>query len=180
MWFIPATILNCIDWLIFEPLMASQANISCKVNQWISSRHPRSSHHHQQHQRRPTLSQAERLSTQKTDGPSPLHTPRPDMQFISWKTCRRAKGGRALYLVSLHQPLLSMLHLGSFHPPADRGVYMGPSVKDLRHSHPDSLHLCPLPRLRGRSDWQGQQDGELWCSELVCVCYCYYYCAFMC
>lgn len=41
--------------------------------------------------------------TQKTDGPSLLHTPRPDMQFISWKTCRRAKGGRAFYLVSLHQ-----------------------------------------------------------------------------
>lgn len=93
------------------------------------------------------------------------------MQFISWKTCRRAKGGRAFYLVSLHQPLLSMLYLGSFHPPADRRVYMGPSVKDLRHSHPESLRLPHHHphRPRRRSDWQGQQDRELWCSQLVCV-----------
>lgn len=92
------------------------------------------------------------------------------MQFISWKTCRRAKGGRAFYLVSLHQPLLSMLHLGSFHPPVDRRVYMGPSVKDLKRSHPYSFHLSSPPCLRGRSDWQGQQDRELWCSQLVCMC----------
>lgn len=74
----------------------------------------------------PTHSHAEHLSTQKTDRPSLHHTPRPDMQFISWKTCRRAKPGRAFYLVSLQQPLLSMLYLDSFHPPADMRVSMSP------------------------------------------------------
>lgn len=67
-------------------------------------------------------------NTHKTNGPSPLHKPSPDMLFISWNTCRRAKDWRNSY------PLLSMLCLGSFHPPADRRVYMWPLVKDPRRS----------------------------------------------
>lgn len=154
------------------------------MNQWIFSWYVHS--HHQSHHGDPTHSPAECLTTQKTDGPSRLHTPRPDMQFISWKTCRRAKGGRTSCLVSLHQPLLSMLCLGSFHPPADRRVYMGPLVKDPRHSHPESFHSAPSSsRLRGRSDRQAQQDRELWCYLLyVCICAwlcdCYYHGVLMC
>ncbi|KAK5912817.1 hypothetical protein CesoFtcFv8_002655 [Champsocephalus esox] len=74
------------------------------------------------------------------------------MQFISWKTCRRAKGGRAFYLVSLQHPLLSMLYLGLISPSSGQEDYMGHSVKDLRHSHPESHHLGSAHRLRGRSD----------------------------
>lgn len=92
-------------------------------------------------------------STHKPDRPSPLHAPRPDMQFISWKTCRKAKGGRAFYLVLLQQLLLSMLYLGSFHPPANRRVYMSPSVKDLRLSHPESNHLKGELILTGPTRW---------------------------
>lgn len=68
------------------------------------------------------LTHTEHLSTHKTDRASLLHTPKPDMQFISWKTCGRAKGWGTFYLVSL----LSMLYLGSFHPPADSRVYNPP------------------------------------------------------
>lgn len=90
------------------------------------------------------------------------------MQFISWKTCRRAKGGRAFYLVPLHQPLLSMLYLGSFHPPADRRVYMGPSVKDLRHSHPESFHLSIPPSPEGEMRLTGS-TGHGVMMLLACV-----------
>lgn len=135
---LPGTVLNFIDWLIdFEP-HGQWSKHQLQGNQWILSRQLHSRH-------QPAHSQPECLSTQKTDRPSQHHTPRPDMQFISWKTCRRAKGGRALYLVSLHQPLFRMLYLDSFHPPADRRVYMGPSVKDLRLFHRESFHLCSLP-----------------------------------
>lgn len=106
----------------------------------------------------PPHSQAERLSTLKTDRPSLFYTPRPDIQFISWETCRRSRGGGAFSPVSLQQPLLSMLYLGSFHPPAHSGVYTGPSLKDPRLSHPEFLHL------KGKSVWQEQQDSDLWCS----------------
>lgn len=94
------------------------------------------------------------------------------MQFISWKTCRRAKGGRTSCLVSLHQPLLSMLYLGSFHPPADRRVYMGPLVKDPRHSHPESFHSAPSSsRLRGRSD-RPNKTGSYDAIFCMCTCMC--------
>lgn len=141
--------------------MANRANISCK---WISeflADTPSATISISS----PTHSQAERLSTHKLDRPSPLHTPRPDMQFISWKTCRRAKGGRAFYLVLLQQLLLSMLYLGSFHPPADRRVYMGPSVKDLRLSHPESNHLKGELRLTGPTRWSYDAPSVCKCTK---------------
>lgn len=107
----------------------------------------------------PAHSPAHCSSTQETDRPSLLLTPRPDMQFISCKTCRSAKDGRTSYRVWLHKPLLSMLCLGSFHPPADSRPCMGPSVKDPRHSCSQSLHLCPSPlpegeiRVTGPTGW---------------------------
>lgn len=159
------TVLSFIDWLILRHSWPAKQTSAASESVNFEPTPP---HSHQKHHRRPTHSQAERLSTQKTDGPSPLHTPRPDMQFISWKTCRRAKGGRAFYLVALHQPLLSMLYLGSFHPPADRRVYMGPSVKDPRQSHPESLHLCSPPRLKGGVRLTGP-TGQGVMMLLVCV-----------
>lgn len=83
-----------------------------------------------------TQTHAEHLSTHKTDRASLLHTPKPDMQFISWKTCGRAKGWRTFYLVLL----LSMLYLGSFHPPADSRVYTPPR-RNLTLSLPKSRYL---------------------------------------
>lgn len=91
-----------------------------------------------------------------TDRPHSI-LPWPDIQFISWETCRRARGGGALELVSLQQPLLSMLYLGSFHPPAHSRVYMGPLLKDPRRSRPEFHHQ------KGKSAWQRQQDSDLWC-----------------
>lgn len=102
------------------------------------------------------------------------------MWFISWKTCRRARGGRTLYLVSLVHLLLCMLHLGSFHPPAHRGVYMGTSEKDLRHSPPDSHHVCSSPLLAwggdrtDRANRTGTDDAPGLCVR-AWLCDCYYH-----
>lgn len=108
----------------------------------------------------PTHSHAEHPSTQKTDRPSLHHTPRPDMQFISWKTCRRAKPGRACYLVSLQQPLLSMLYLDSFHPPADMRV----SSRGPLSNRPEALTpRIPSPEGKIRVTWPTRQAGSEMC-----------------
>lgn len=155
-------------WLIdFGPLVASQANISCEgiCDFWAAIPTATESIATIRHTRKLSASQLKKL----TDRPCST-LPDPICNLSAGKHAGGAKGGRAFYLVLQHQPLLSMLYLGSFHPPADRRVYIGPSVKDLRHSHPESFPLCSPHRLRGRSDCQGQQDRELWCSKRVCMC----------
>lgn len=96
-------------YIAFEPFMANQANLSCK---WMSE------------------FQADTFTASISIATTSLYPHKlnasqlknltnhphstvlgPDMQFISWKTCRRAKSGRAFYLVSLQQSLLSMLYL---------------------------------------------------------------------
>lgn len=116
--------------IVFQPFMVSQA-ASESVDFKLSPTPPLlASPPH-------THTHAEHLSTHKPDRASLLHTPKPDMQFISWKTCGRAKGWRTFYLVSL----LSMLYLGSFHPPADSRVYTPPPGRNLRLWLPKSRDL---------------------------------------
>lgn len=109
--------------IVFQPFMVSQA-ASESVDFKLSPTTPLLAF--------PPHTHAVHLPTHKTDRASLLHTPKPDIQFISWKTCGRAKGWRTFYLVSL----LSMLDLGSFHPPADSRVYIPPPVRNLRPSLP--------------------------------------------
>lgn len=113
---------------VFQPFMLSQA-ASESVDFKLSPTSPLFAS--------PPHTHAAHLSTHKTDRASLLHTPKPDIQFISWKTCGRAKGWRTFYLVSL----LSMLYLGSFHPPADSRVYIPPPVRNPRPSLPEARHL---------------------------------------
>lgn len=124
---------------VFQPFMLSQA-ASESVDFKLSPTSPLCAS--------PPHTHAAHLSTHKTDRASLLHTPKPDIQFISWKTCGRAKGWRTFYLVSL----LSMLYLGSFHPPADSRVYT-PPVRNPRPSFPETRHL------KGKSGWHVQQDS---------------------
>lgn len=124
--------------IVFQPFMVSQA-ASESVDFKLSPTTPLLAF--------PPHTHAVHLPTHKTDRASLLHTPKPDIQFISWKTCGRAKGWRTFYLVSL----LSMLDLGSFHPPADSRVYIPPPCKE-----PEAL---TSPHLKGRSGRRLQQDS---------------------
>lgn len=129
-------------------------------------------------------SPAQCFSTREAGRLSSLLTPRPDMQFISCKTCRSAKDGRNSYRVWLHKLLLSMLCLGSFHPPADSGPCMGLLVKDQRHSCLESLHLCPSPLPEGEIRVTGPTGRDIMMHlasrARAQFCHFYYHGAFVC